>query len=109
MLQTSKQNKTPQTRLSPGTLGRTALPRKLLKDNVAIRGASVNGPIGPVTFRNKAHPWDTRSPALCRVRVEWESVLLDQQPSLLTLRRPIHVVVEAGAEVHVVNALFFDE
>ena len=37
--------------------------------------------------RTLAHPWDTRSPALCRVRVEVESVLLDQQPSLLTLRR----------------------
>src|SRR5260370_14207329 len=37
--------------------------------------------------RTLAHPWDTRCPALCRVRVEWESVLLDPQPSLLTLRR----------------------
>ena len=37
--------------------------------------------------RTLARPWDTRDPALCRVRVEWESVLSDQQPSLLTLRR----------------------
>jgi hypothetical protein len=37
--------------------------------------------------RTLAHPWDTHSPALCRVRVEWVSVLLDQQPSLLPLRR----------------------
>src|ERR1039458_9009785 len=27
------------------------------------------------------------NPALCRVRVRWKSVLLDQQPSLLTLRQ----------------------
>ena len=37
--------------------------------------------------RTLAHQWDTRSPALSRVRVEWKSVLLDPQPSLLTLRR----------------------
>jgi hypothetical protein len=37
--------------------------------------------------RTLAHPWDTRSPALSRVRVKWKSVLLDPQPSLLTLRR----------------------
>src|SRR5206468_9394489 len=37
--------------------------------------------------RTLAHPWDTRRPALCRVRARWKSVLLDQQPSLLTLRR----------------------
>ena len=37
--------------------------------------------------RTLAHPWDTRSPALSRVRVRWKSVLLDPQPSLLTLRR----------------------
>jgi hypothetical protein len=38
-------------------------------------------------WRTLAHPWDTRSPALSRVRVKWKSVLLDPQPSLLTLRR----------------------
>ena len=43
--------------------------------------------------RTLAHPWGTRSPALCRVRVEWESVLLDQQPSLLTLRQRCSVFV----------------
>jgi len=43
--------------------------------------------------RTLAHPWDTRSPARCRVRVEWESVLLDPQPSLPTLRQPGSVVV----------------
>ena len=43
--------------------------------------------------RTLAHPWDTRSPARCRVRVEWESVLLDPQPSLLTLRRRYSVLV----------------
>jgi hypothetical protein len=35
----------------------------------------------------------TRSPALSRVRVEWESVLLELQPSLLTLRRRYSVFV----------------
>ena len=43
--------------------------------------------------RTLAHPWDTRSPAQSRVRVEWESVLLDPQPSLLTLRRRYSVLV----------------
>jgi len=43
--------------------------------------------------RTLAHPWGTRSPALCRVRVEGESVLLDQQPSLLTLRQRCSVFV----------------
>ena len=38
-------------------------------------------------IRTLAHPWNTRRPALCRVRAKWKSVLLDQQPSLLTLRR----------------------
>ena len=32
-------------------------------------------------------PWMTRSPAQSRVPVEWESVLLEPRPSLLTLRR----------------------
>jgi len=40
------QNKTPQTHLSRGTLGRTALPRKLLNHNLTRGGAGVNGPIG---------------------------------------------------------------
>jgi len=40
-----------------------------------------------------AHPWDTRSPARSRVRVEWKSVLLDPQPSLLTLRQRRSVFV----------------
>src|SRR5207237_4236326 len=31
--------------------------------------------------------------ALCRVRARWKSVLLDQQPSLLTLRRQCPVFV----------------
>src|SRR5438309_1856272 len=35
----------------------------------------------------------TRKPALCRVRARWKSVLLDQQPSLLTLRRQCPVFV----------------
>src|ERR1022692_1064157 len=37
--------------------------------------------------RTLAHPWDTRDPALCRVRVRGEGVLFDQRPSLLTLRQ----------------------
>src|ERR1039457_1924840 len=37
--------------------------------------------------RTLAHPWDTYTPALSRERGRWKSVLLDQQPSLLTLRR----------------------
>src|SRR2546427_12985395 len=37
--------------------------------------------------RTLAHLWDTHTPALSRERVRWKSVLLDQQPSLLTLRR----------------------
>src|SRR6266516_832347 len=37
--------------------------------------------------RTLAHPWDTHTPALSRERVRWRSVLLDQQPSLLALRR----------------------
>jgi hypothetical protein len=40
-------------------------------------------------FRTFAHPWDTRSPARCRVRVEWEIVLLDPQPSLLMLQQRV--------------------
>jgi hypothetical protein len=43
--------------------------------------------------RTFAHPGDTRSPAQCRVRVRGKSVLLDQQPSLLTLRGRTAVVV----------------
>ena len=43
--------------------------------------------------RTLAHPWNTRSPALSRVRVKWESVLLEPQPSLLTLRRRCVVFV----------------
>ena len=43
--------------------------------------------------RTLAHPWDTRRPALCRVRARWKSVLLDQQPSLLTLRQRCSVFV----------------
>src|SRR5262249_44008742 len=48
--------------------------------------------------RTLAHPWDTRSPARCRVRVEWESVLLDPQPSLLIPRRrdPVFVRMIPG-------------
>jgi hypothetical protein len=45
-----------------------------------------SGPSIPFV-RTLPHPWDTRSPALSRVRVKWKSVLLDPQPSLLTLRR----------------------
>ena len=41
-----EQNKTPQTHASRGTLGRTALPRKLLKSNLPIPGVHGNGPIG---------------------------------------------------------------
>jgi hypothetical protein len=41
------QNKTPQTHPSHGTLGRTALPRKLLYRNLPSGGAGVNGPIRP--------------------------------------------------------------
>src|SRR5207247_1873283 len=48
---------------------------------------------GVQLVRTLAHPWDTRSPARCRVRVRWKSVLLDQQPSLLTLRRRFSVFV----------------
>ena len=43
--------------------------------------------------RTLAHPWDTRSPALSRVRVRWKSVLLDPRPSLPTLRPPGPVFV----------------
>ena len=48
--------------------------------------------LGRVTAKRTAcphtrPPWDTRSPALSRVRVEWKSVLLEPQPSLPTLRR----------------------
>ena len=45
-----------------------------------------SGPSIPFV-RTLPHPWDTRSPALSRVRVKWKSVLLDPQPSLLTPRR----------------------
>src|SRR5216683_5389472 len=47
--------------------------------------------------RTLPHPWDTRSPALGRVRVKWMSVLLDPQPSLLTLRRRCPVFVRKSA------------
>jgi hypothetical protein len=43
--QNRTQNKTPQTHSSHGTLGRTALPRKLLNHNLLSGGTSVNGPI----------------------------------------------------------------
>ena len=44
-------------------------------------------------LRTLPHPWDTRSPALSRVRVEWKGVPLDPQPSLLTLRQQDSVFV----------------
>jgi hypothetical protein len=43
--------------------------------------------------RTLGDPWDTRRPALCRLRARWKSVLLDPLPSLLTLRRRCSVVV----------------
>ena len=44
-------------------------------------------------FRTPVSPWDTLFPALCRVRVRLMSVLLDQRPSLLTLRQRFPVFV----------------
>jgi hypothetical protein len=41
----------------------------------------------PAACPHTRHLLDTRNPAQCRERVRWKSVLLDQQPSLLTLRR----------------------
>jgi hypothetical protein len=49
--------------------------------------------------RTLAHPWDTRRPALCRVRARWKRVLLDQQPSLLTLRRRAFRRCSSGSSV----------
>ena len=43
--------------------------------------------------RTLAHPRNTRRSAQCRVRARWKSVLLDQQPSLLTLRQRCYVFV----------------
>ena|SRR5450756_293858 len=61
-----------------------------------IRTMASSGNEEKLLFRLAAHS-PTRGtrvvPALCRVRVEWESVLLDPQPSLLTLRRRCPVFV----------------
>ena len=57
--------------------------------NIALRGTYRTVRITPSVelVRTLAHPWDTYIPALSRERARWKSVLLDQQPSLLTLRR----------------------
>src|SRR5215470_462784 len=44
-------------------------------------------------FAAHSPPGDTRRPALCRVRVKGKNVLLEPQPSLLTLRRQGSVLV----------------
>ena len=41
----------------------------------------------PCCSAHTANPWDTPFPALCRERAGSDDVLLDQRPSLLTLRR----------------------
>ena len=45
------------------------------------------------TFRTPANPWDTQCTALCRVRVRWWRILLDQRPSLLILRKRFPIFV----------------
>ena len=44
-------------------------------------------------FRTPASPWDTRAPLCVGCVLGWTSVLLDQRPSLLTLRRRFLVFV----------------
>src|ERR1019366_8083770 len=48
------------------------------------------------------------NPALCRVRVRWKSVLLDQQPSLLTLRQQCPVFVRMDHRYYAAVCLLND-
>src|SRR5947209_14506296 len=57
------------------------------------QGGELHLLIFPCCFPHARQPLGHALPALCRVRVRLTSVLLDQRPSLLTLRRRSSVFV----------------
>ena len=77
----SPQTKTPQTRLSPGTFRRTALPRSLLTTSLAVGRRHVYGSDGPLwePGERDVQGWDVEAPGFTPGTVCWRNCVLRQR------------------------------